>query len=199
MESTMDARSQLFQRVERRRRKGGAAMVEGAFVGSIWVMLFNLCVFICGTYMAKIESSQVSRYQAFYYSAHNCTGDVPAYAKQLYPSGGASNSKSEDSGASQGGMTDGNDLPATTNQGYGDDKKPETSFFVTHSKATAKFNFPDSVNVLDGDPNKVRWTTALMNRPVFSESHVMCNEAAHGYNIVDVLKTQMNQIGGLGP
>jgi hypothetical protein len=198
----MDARTLLFERVERRRRKGGAAMVEGAFVGSIWVMLFNLCVFICGTYMAKIESTQLSRYHAFYFSSHNCEGEVPAYATQLYKSSGGSQSKAEDSGVSEGQMRNGQDIGQTSQGGYGatGDNDYRTSFFVTHAKGKAKFDFPDNINVLDGDPNRVRWTTALMNREVFSESHVMCNEKKHGYNVFSMIGGQIGQIsGGFNP
>lgn len=183
-------RRALKERARARASQRGTAMVEGAFLSIIFALIFNLCVFSSGMYMAKIESAQVARYSAFYFATHNCAGSVPSYKTPKFPvqvtpgareRGEPSGAKFPDSSGSDPQVTDGSQM-----QGSGKGGTNTDGFIVcvtAKSTSTWAWNRPSwYANALSG------------NADVTSISCVMCNEKAYGVNVLSFLGTLLSQL-----
>lgn len=177
-------------RVRARAAQRGTAMVEGAFLAIIFALIFNLCVFSAGMYMAKIESAQVARYHAFYFASHNCAGGIPGYqtpkfpvqvAAGVYEPGEPSGQAFPSSGGGSPPATEGSQM-----MGSGQGGKNADGLIVcmtAKSTSTWAWNRPSwYANALSG------------NADVTSISCVMCNEKAYGVNVLSFLGNLLSQL-----
>lgn len=181
----------LKERARARASQRGTAMVEGAFLSIIFALIFNLCVFSAGMYMAKIESAQVARYNAFYFATHNCAGSVPSYKTPKFPvqvdyeppkpSGESSGATFPPSSGSDPQVTDGSEMQGS---GKGGTNTDGLIVCVTaKSTSTWAWNRPSwYANALSG------------NADVTSISCVMCNEKAYGVNVLSFLGNLLKQV-----
>jgi len=185
----------LKKRARLRASQRGAAMVEGAFLSIIFALIFNLCVFSAGMYMAKIESAQVSRYQAFYFATHNCEGTPPDYATPKFKV------LKLEQGVPEPGESSGQQFPQS--QGGGNAPSPPSSGDMQGSgKGGAN---ADGFIVCWTATSRSTWAwtqpswyaQALSgNADVRSSSCVMCNEKAYGINVLSFLGNLLSQLWG---
>lgn len=185
----------LKNRARRRASQRGAAMVEGAFLSIIFALIFNLCVFSAGMYMAKIESAQVARYHTFYYATHNCEGSVPDYVTPKFKVLGVTKGaleKGESSGqsfpSSQGGGSAPNPPSGGDMKGSGQGGSSADGFIVcetAQSRSTWAWTQPS-------------WYASALsgNADVSSMSCVMCNEPPYGINVLSFLGNLLGQLWG---
>jgi len=185
----------LKSRARRRASQRGAAMVEGAFLSIIFALIFNLCVFSAGMYMAKIESAQVARYTTFYYAVHNCEGAVPDYVSPKFKV------LQITKGALEPGESSGQKFP-DSNGGGGAPPPPQSGDMQGSGQGGAQ---ADGFIVCETAQSRSTWAwtqpswyaTALSgNADVSSMSCVMCNEKPYGINVLSFLGTLLTQLWG---
>jgi Flp pilus assembly protein TadG len=163
-----------------RKNKRGAAMVEAAFLALIFALIWNLCIYISGVYMAKIESAYISRYATLYFAEHNCdTGvNIPTYQKSTF--NGASSNGGKQTGEEGNNQVD--DPSSSSIQGASTptDMGQKKEGFFAKGKGTASWTYV-------WNNQSPRWNgyfnTALSGTSnVHSDSYVMCNEPKYGAN-----------------
>jgi hypothetical protein len=180
----------LLNRIRRRAFSRGAAMVEGAFMALIFALFFNLMVWCAGLYLAKIQSSELSRYETFYYASHDCKGGVPTYKTLDFKrvNANAPNATPAEEGSDPPSVPPANDPnlgQVAPDQGAFGPGANGQGFTVRH---TVSLQFTWKWGGLSW------WSQAVNgNGSVVTESYVMCNEGPYGINILSFLANFVQQ------
>jgi hypothetical protein len=162
----------LEQRIARRSRQRGAALVEASLVIGVLVVFFGCMVFVKDSYRAKIQQQHDTRLDAFSYAAHNCETGGNASKE----SGNANVVQTKDPGT---GKVLGNAPKGQESAGISE--KTSKSLALAHSQKTEKIQGRAHGYATDGASlAKNTGTNAVLERQIRSDSYVFCNE--HPYD-----------------
>lgn len=148
----------LLNRIVRRRRQRGAAMIEAAIVIPVLCIFIGLIVFTHRSYSTKIEKQTATRAGTLYYASHACEGQLPAdVSSQIDDQDvGAGGSAASKNSGKIGGTNSAGATSALSNQG-------------AMAKAT-----PPPTTVTGTAVQEQR--TVNLSRQITAGSEVACNE-----------------------
>lgn len=143
----------ITNRIVRRKRSRGAALVEAALVLPVMVMFLGMTMFVHRSYADKIDLQATTRSEILYFGSHNCEGQAPGQISLQGDSADANNG--------QGGDVQGQGQQAGINGG-----------------TNTNMNFAKSTRNMQTQAQKVVfWKQSYqLSRPISAASEVACNE-----------------------